>query len=111
MVADSSESKPSRNKWALSVANTFLAELPLLAIVIGYLLGQRWLFWAGLIGIGLYLAAGAIYGLAMGVYLPVYTLRKWQGLPLFGKVVLTVSSLFVLLCLGGILITWARTRP
>src|SRR5688572_25565439 len=113
-MADQASKPPgARSPWYKScLAQAVIADLPLLVAIRGFFLEKSWLGWAGLIGFGLYLGAGAVYGVVMGVYLPVYTVQKWKELPWPGKILFSLCSLFVWMCLGGIVIAWlARSRP
>src|SRR5687767_11456238 len=87
------------------LVQSLLALAPLI-ILLGIILEKPWLAWSGVILFGVEIAAGVLYGLVMGVWLPIHTFRKWKELPLAGKILMALASGFVVLCLGGILVLW-----
>ena len=96
--------------WVDGFLAQLLVGLAPIIVLLGFVLRKQWLIWTGVTLFGLYLAVGVIYGLVMGVWIPIHTFRNWKQLPWAGRIVLGLASAFIILCLGGIVVAWIRSR-
>ena len=97
-------------KFLGELAITAVPYLLLLGALAGRLLQNEWLFWGSVIPLACLLAFVVAFGVGGGVYLPFYTKRKWKTFSRGEKVLFLCSTVFVLLCLGGIVLAWIVTR-
>jgi len=88
--------------WLIDLTIPAIPYFPLAIMFLGLLIGQPWLFWTGLVLLGLFFICAILFGLVGGVFIPISIFRNWNKYSTAGKIFL--GPIAVLLLLGVIVL-------